>query len=718
MWLPNDYGLAMAVLNALKQTPDFLRYLGPKWLFFRGRHALAIRSGYLKKRLPVVAWEEVKMEECFTDKQLARPERYLQFRRNRAPKFFFAQEYFSTWKPHFSAFDRNLTSPVMQADQILTGTFRAFLHSDLSVGYPPDWHANILSGERTPIGRHFTEIRDFDYGDIKAVWELSRFSFAFTLARAYARSSCSVYGRTFWFLFLDWCRHNPPNTGANWKCGQEVALRSMAWIFAFYAFLADESTTDENAVSLAKAIFKSGLRIYRNIDYGLSQNNNHGISEAVGLFSIGVLFPEFQTAAKWKAVGRAHLERLSRSLFYDDGAFAQSSLNYERVALHGLLWAFRLAEIHGEPFSDEARTRVCRAGAFLYSMQEQTNGRVPNYGHNDGALVLPITNCDYTDFRPVVQTAMYLERGESTFGPGAWEEEVLWLCGSSALSADTVKPPLPKLLKHSSGYLVCRSLQSFSVLRVPNYFHRPGQADALHFDLWFDGRNIAGDPGTYSYNTAGPWDNQLERTLYHNTIVIGGRDQMRKVSRFLWLPWLEAQIHRAYACNDYTLIEAEHFGYAPASHRRAVLEISGVWIVIDVVELPAPTEVRIQWLFPVNDLTRRDDTAIELRSGDLNLFFAMATSSVDMSVSIVRADPNSPRGWISRYYLSREPAYSFAASGIAGRYTVYCSVFSRSSVAVEIFDNLLSVRTTLMTVVIKLKREGSRVVDSVEIGKP
>ena len=35
-------------------------------------------------------------------------------------------------------------------------------------------------------------------------------------------------------------------------------------------------------------------RIEKNIDYAYSQKNNHGMSEAIGLLTIGLLFPELQ----------------------------------------------------------------------------------------------------------------------------------------------------------------------------------------------------------------------------------------------------------------------------------------------------------------------------------------------------------------------------------------------------------------------------------------
>lgn len=44
-----------------------------------------------------------------------------------------------------------------------------------------------------------------------------------------------------------------------------------------------------------------------------------------------------------------------------------------------------------------------------------------------------------------------------------------------------------------------------AMLRYPRFRFRPSQADALHLDLWLEGRNLLRDAGTYSYNTESAW---------------------------------------------------------------------------------------------------------------------------------------------------------------------------------------------------------------------
>ena len=49
--------------------------------------------------------------------------------------------------------------------------------------------------------------------------------------------------------------------------------------------------------------------------------------------------------------------------------------------------------------------------------------------------------------------------------------------------------------------------------------------------------------GTYLYNVDAPWDNALTHTAVHNTVSVDGSEQMRRVSRFLYLDWAPAKLN-------------------------------------------------------------------------------------------------------------------------------------------------------------------------------
>ena len=415
---------------------QILRHMGPGWCAYRAYYAVARRSGALARRIPATAWEAAPLPRLLKDESLAEPEQYLDYRRSpAAPAFLFKAADRQRYQPLLAGFDDGGANPIDEAEAILDGRLRFFSCHRLDVGFPPDWHRNHLTGQRAPTASHWSRISATGYGDIKCIWELSRFAWAYTLVRAYWRTGDERYPEAFWRLFEDWRAHNPPNTGPNWMCGQEVALRLMASCFALYGLLDSCTTTPERVALLGQFAAVSAHRVRAHIGYALSQRNNHGISEAMGLWTAGLLFPEFSQAAPWRRLGGRLLEREALRLIYDDGSCSQHSVIYQRLMLHDYLWSIVLGAANGQPLSLALQERVRRAGELLYQLQDDESGEVPLYGSSDGALILPLSNGGYRDFRPVVQSTAFLTRGERRLPPGPWDEESLWLWGPSVLEA-------------------------------------------------------------------------------------------------------------------------------------------------------------------------------------------------------------------------------------------------------------------------------------------
>lgn len=683
------------------------RTLGPGWIVYRAKHAAQLRAGLVERRLPAIAWDEAPLAAELTDPALADPDAYLAYRRQGAPAFFFAPRDRASFAPHLRAWDTPDENPVRVADDLKSGTFRFFSGASMELGESPEWHRNVITGQAAPVDRHWSRLDDFGSGDIKVIWEPSRFSFTYFLVRAFWRTGDDAYAERFWRLAESWRAGNPPQCGPNWKCGQETSFRVMAWCFGLYGFLEAPASTPARVAMLAEMIAFSGHRIEGMVDYALSQQNNHGVSEGTGLWTIGSLFPELRRAEQWRERGRAILERLGQELIYEDGAFSQHSLNYHRVMLHDYLWAMRLGELHGRALSPALYERIARAGELLYQLQDEATGRVPCYGANDGALVLALSNCDYTDYRPVIQAMRFLTNRTRTYASGPWDEETLWMCGEVAATARVDAPERRDLRANAGGYVTLRSKNGFAFTRCSTFRHRPSHADLLHVDLWWRGINVALDPGTYSYNSPAPWDKGLASTASHNTVTVDGRDQMDKAGRFLWLPWARG-ISRFDATSEgrfFAYWEGEHNGYQRleplATHRRGILRIGDDhWLVLDEVRSEGPHDVRLHWLLA--DLPYRIEDAVT-PAGRSQATLTMVTQAGDYSVtvgslcepgncSVVRADGETTRGWRSAYYLDRTPALSLALDVRASAARFWTLVGpSGSSATVEDSELLLAI---------------------------
>lgn len=656
------------MLTKAKRAAQTIQHLGPRWTLYRAGYALQQKSGRLARQLPATPWTAQPLASFLTEPALAAPARYLDYRRGQAPAFFFDPAARSAYGLRLRQWDEAGDCPQQQADKVAAGTFRYFDHLELDVGCPPDWHKNALTGERAPSDMHWSRLPDFGHGDIKVIWEPSRFGFTYALVRAYWRSGDERYADCFWRLVEDWRHHNPPQQGVNWKCGQETSLRVMAWCFGLYGFLDAPVTTPDRVAMLAQMIAVSGQRIEANLGYALSQRNNHGISEGMGLWTIGLLFPEFTHAERWQARGRQVLEQLATELIYEDGSFVQHSVNYHRLMLHDYIWALRLGELHAAPLSDAVYARVAKAGEWLHQIMETSTGRVPWYGQTDGAHILPLTNCDYLDMRPVVQATHYATQTTRAYPSGPWDESLLWLFGPAALAAPHEPVPQTDLQAQAGGYYTLRNPDGFAFMRCAAYRDRPGQADMLHVDLWHKGQCIAGDAGTFSYNAPAPWNNPLAGTTVHNTVVVDGLDQMDRAGKFLWLPWVHGQVH-AWGRSRTGLLgywQGEHDGYTrlpdPVRHRRAVISLGrGRWLILDHLRAPVEHAYRLHWLLHVPVLREHaPQRTVELDLGAIPGYLQILDPAAAGDWSLVCGDDDTPRGWHAPYYQARQSTPSLA----------------------------------------------------------
>jgi len=627
---------------------------------------LKLRSGWLARRRPSTDRDWPDLDRFLSDPQSADPETYVAHRRGGRARFFFSPEDRRAYGDFFSRWDDDSRGSIAQADRVVEGEFRYFCCRRVKLGSPPPWHLNPFSGDQLPSDTHWSRVSDFAHGDIKMVWELNRFAFTYPLVRAYWRTGDDAYAEAFWQLAESWRIENPPYRGPNWKCGQEASLRLMAWCFGLYGFLDSPATSAHRVADLARMVALSARRIEANLGYAVSQQNNHGISEATGLWTVGVLFPELRDAARWRRTGRRLLERLGRELIYDDGSFSQHSFNYQRLMLHDYLWAVRLGELNGHPLGDELKQRLAASADLLHRVQHRETGQVPCYGQNDGALILPLNNCAYEDYRPVVQAVRVLTSGKRAWDEGPWNEDLLWLFGPR-FDAMPVEPPGQEdLSAGAGGYYTLRSSQGFAFTRCTSFRHRPAQADMLHVDLWWRGQNVAVDAGTYGYNAPEPWNNPLAETAYHNTVSVDGSSQMERVGRFMWLPWLRGHSRPTRRSSGGALCywQGQHDGYqrlkAPVVHRRGILRLGGEhWFVVDDLRARRPHRYRLHWLlmdapYDWDQATRR----LTLSTSAGSYTTQLGSLGDDGRCTLRRADEQSPRGWRARYYSQREPALS------------------------------------------------------------
>jgi hypothetical protein len=483
------------------------------------------------------------------------------------------------------------SSLVKESKDLIIGYFPYYSKHNKDIGTPPNWFLNPFNGRVHPKPEdHWTKISDFnaDYGDIKNLWEASRFGWAPTLVRTYMVTGDPSYITTCNDYVKDWLINNPLNQGPNWKCGQEAAIRVFNLLTAYHISGSDISTN-----SVLPDIINTHLkRIHDNIRYAFAQNNNHGTSEAAALFIGGswlysVAPEKYPQAKKYADRGGSWLEERVNKLIAKDGGFSQYSVNYHRVLLDTMIFVeFWRQELNKQKFSANYYSKIEMAIDWLFSFVDHDSGNAPNFGANDGTMLLNLHSCDYTDFRPTLQTANVIFKRRSLFKPGPWDEPLYWL-----------GLPIPNLIVHqknndrgvfNSGYLKMSGESSWALLRIPVYKFRPSHNDAFHFDLWLNGENILFDSGSYSYNqNKNETPTNLKSVHCHNTVSFNGDEQMPQLSRFLLGQWLHAdKISEVTQAEGVSLWEGQYKTTTGYTHQRSIKITNYVWWIEDELRGP------------------------------------------------------------------------------------------------------------------------------------
>ena len=589
-------GKPMGKIDTLLQVG---RTFGMRDGMLRLQYELQRGSGLLSWRMhSVQGWDSWELTQIAPG---AQAEEMRTARRNSARRFFFADAQNLGPSIKRTIGPDGEKSVLAEAERILAGNLPFFGQLSYACDFPPRWFRNPVTGQSVSPQHPWTQMRfaSPSYGDLKFILEPSRFLFVYPLVRAYALSGDERFPQAFWSAIEDWARQSPPMAGPLWICGQECSLRILAWSFALYAFINSPSTTNERTALLVSMIAAHAWRTAQTLGYARSQRSNHLISEAVGLWTAGTLYPELADARVWRNLGAYLLQEAVLDHITPEGVSQQHSFNYQRMILHLLLWTLRLAEIHSAPLHEDIRGRAQSAYDFISQWVDPISGLAPNYGSDDGSLIFPLAPAAYRDFRPLLQLgAAVLNR--PALRPGPWDEATLWFGVKPAVVQENATPPSAE-----TGYFRLGDRNSWALIRAGRYARRPFQADQLHVDLWWQGINLARDAGTYLYNGPAPWNNGLAGTAVHNTVTVDHQDQMRRAGRFLWIDWAQAS-GKAYssskqACAD--RFEGEHDGYRRfgVTHRRAVQWLVGSgWIIVDDVlddnDATGDHDVRLHWL--------------------------------------------------------------------------------------------------------------------------
>ncbi|MEL6721122.1 MAG: alginate lyase family protein, partial [Bacteroidota bacterium] len=401
-----------------------------------------------------------------------------------------------------------------------------------------------------------------------------------------------------------WIEQNPINQGPNWRCSQEISLRTMNWLFALYYYKQSSELTEARFQKIMYTIYWQLKHDYGNINFSrIAVRNNHAVTETLMLYLGGLFFPFFPEATEWKTKGKQWFEEEIAYQVYEDGTFLQFSHNYHRVLIQLMTQAFYLAEVNRESFSDLTYDRAKKSLNYLYQCTDLDNGNLPNYGANDGALFFKLNDRPYRDYRPQLNALVYFFNKKVLFEGKGLEEDIAWY-STTDFNAKDVSFKLTKERIHQfdkGGYYLMSNTDAFTFIKCGSYRDRPSHADNLHIDIWYKGKNILRDAGTYRYNTDQELVRYFNGTSAHNTVTLGEEDQMEKGPRFIWFNWSKAEHTNLLETEDSTIFKGkikafQHLGKEIYHSRKVTQSKEQVgWEIEDRVEHQTNLPIRQYW---------------------------------------------------------------------------------------------------------------------------
>jgi glycosyltransferase involved in cell wall biosynthesis len=503
---------------------------------------------------------------------------------------------------------------VAQADRILGGHFDLLGFKDLNFGQPINWQVEPVSKKSAP-SIHWSRLDYLDaelVGDKKITWELNRHQYFVMLGQAYWLSGDEKYAQTFVAHIKSWMEQNPPKMGVNWASSLEIALRSISWLWALEFF--------KNSLSLDSQVYLRVLKFLylnaRHLETYLStyfSPNTHLTGEALGLFYLGTLLPDFKEATRWRNRGKQILiEQLSHQV-RGDGVYFEQSSYYHRYTTDFYTHFLILSRLNNETLPAQVEGTLQLLLDHLMHIT-RPDGTSPIFGDDDGGRLLFLDRRHPNDFRAALSNgAALFRRGDYKYVAGALAEETFWLLGLEGAQefdeAEAAEPSSDSKDFPSGGYYVMRdgwtAHSNYLLFDCgPHGAHNCGHAhaDALAIEVAPRGRSLLVDPGTFTYTGSKEWRDAFRSSAAHNTLTIDHQSSSIPSGPFSWstvakcepLSWVNAR--------RFTYVEGKHNGYeelpVPATHNRGILFLKNdYWVMRDRVTSNGEHDLKLRFHF-------------------------------------------------------------------------------------------------------------------------
>lgn len=510
----------------LEKTETYLKLLkqfGLRYSYFRIRYEISKKLGLFKLKFP-----QKKLNHTYIDLRTWKNKDY--------QSRFFLSDYNSFPVTTLG----NSETTKKYAQRVLNGEVLFFFNQWKTIPQQ-EWNVHPVSKYKYKM-QHWSTLPIYSKtaGDIKYVWEKSKFSYLLYIARNDYKFK-EDHSQFVFDEIISWIDHNPPNTGPQYICSQEISIRLMNWSLLLFFYAKSESLTNEKWQKILNSIRIQIEHVYKNINFSrIAVRNNHAVTECLALYLIPTFFPFLNKALKFKKKGLQWFEEEIEYQLYADGSDNQFSFTYHRVKVQLLSWYLATAKANNEDIPQVIEQRAKATLQFLFNMMaNHQKGYLPNFGANDGSIYFKLNDCDYRDFRPqliALADLLGVELQGLELSKDI-KEDAFYFTEALTKRNHIISLNSQQGISdyENGGYVLINEDNVQTVFKTPEYKDRISQDDYFHLDIWVNGENFMMDTGSYLYNTTPKTFNYFNGVQGHNTASVSGFNHLKKGPSFIWL---------------------------------------------------------------------------------------------------------------------------------------------------------------------------------------
>lgn len=601
------------------------------------------------------------------------------FRNRERPNFFSSfnnqQTTIETLRIHWPDAEKQI---VQGADRIVAGRFDLLGYTDLNFGDPPKWLLEPISTKATPLV-HWSHIDYLDrdtIGDKKIIWELNRHQYFVKLGQAYWLTSDEKYAECFVKHLESWMDENPPKLGINWASSLEIAFRSIAWLWALYFFKDSHALTPAILTRALKFLLVNARHLETYLSTYFSPNT-HLTGEALGLFYLGTLLPEFREAERWRNTGHTILVDQLDHHVRPDGVYFEQSSYYHRYTADFYTHFVILSRLNHQKLEPAVEEKLQLLLDHLMYIT-RPDGTTPLFGDDDGGRLITLDSKPVNDFRAALANgAALFDRSDYKFVAGEPAEETLWLLGAEGVkeyqNTLPAEPASQSRAFSDGGIHVMRDSWNSNANYLlfdcgPHGVMNGGHAhaDALALIVCVKGQSILDDSGTFTYTGSHEERDAFRGSESHNVLLVDGQPSSVPDGPFTWKSTANSKALSWVSVPRFDFVEGQHDGYTrlpdPVVHTRSILFLKNdYWIVRDQVTASEAHQLVLRFHFAPDCKLQASDRA-ELDGSQVLISRDELSSGLNV-VTFAEGVWQREEGWISHCYGNREiaPVLTFSA---------------------------------------------------------